>query len=110
MIRFHKNLTEEKWMQLSLAEQFANVGAEVGRALRWQEKGNDEYEKAAFYRALELLDITLATIRSGSRLKEVARVREVLADYFVGDNRYSSTSDLLERYFHSFNYAARKDR
>lgn len=32
----HRGLAEGRWEQLSLVEQLANVGSEVGRMLRWR--------------------------------------------------------------------------
>src|SRR5262249_60450549 len=49
-----------RWAQLSLAEQLANVGAEVGR-MRPRRAGEDRARP--FERALELLDLTLADPR-----------------------------------------------
>lgn len=34
----HKGLTIERWSQFSLAEQLANVGTDVERAIRWKER------------------------------------------------------------------------
>jgi hypothetical protein len=56
----HKNLSVERWSQLSLCERLANVGSEVHRAISWRER-NPQLSKLAMERALELLDLTLAT-------------------------------------------------
>ena len=49
----HKNLLENgRWFDLSLMEQMANIGAEVGRAINWKNKANLEYSRFAFERAL----------------------------------------------------------
>jgi hypothetical protein len=53
----HANLVAGRWQTLPLAEQLANVGSDVTRAYRWQEKDPQLYEKV-FARALELLDLT----------------------------------------------------
>lgn len=85
----------------------ANVGSEVGRAINWKNKGNAEYSRLAFERALELLDLTIDNEKSRSHLKELMRVREALADYFVFENSYNSTDKGWQNYFYSFNFAAR---
>lgn len=103
----HKNLAEGKWQVMSFFEQMANVGSEVERTLKWKEKENEEYSKLAFERALELLDLTLADKKNFSRLKELARTREALADYFVFENEYHSSPKSWRDYFFVFNYAAR---
>ena len=58
----------------------------------------------AFFRALELLDLTIANKKNKERLKELVRLREVLADYFVFDNTYQSSDKQWEKYFYAFNY------
>lgn len=103
----HQELANGKWNNLSLIEQMANIGSEVIRAINWKNKKNLEYSKMAFERALELFDLTLADPKNKKRLREVARSREICVDYFFGDNIYNSTDKAWEKYFYSFNYAAR---
>jgi len=103
----HKNLTIERWKLLSFPEQMANIGSEVHRALNWRPK-NRKYGLLAFERALELMDLTLeAAAGQGPRLRELARVREALADYFFFENEYHSSDGLWRRYFDAFHYAAK---
>jgi hypothetical protein len=103
----HQGLSAERWAGLSLYEQMANIGSEVERALSWQAKGNEEYSRLAFYRSLELVDLTLQDTKHRSHLQEITRLRECLADFFVGDRSYGSTSDNWRKYFYPFNLAAR---
>jgi len=103
----HKNLAGGRWQALTFFEQMANVGSEVGRAINWKNKGNAEYSRLAFERALELLDLTIDKEKVPSHLKELARVRVALADYFVFENSYNSTDKSWQNYFYSFNFAAR---
>ena len=75
----------------------------------WASRHSDRAE-AALYRALELLDLTLADPRlrqSGARLREIARAREVVVDFFVGPNHYGSTALSIQKYFDAFAVAAR---
>ena len=104
----HKNLAQGQWAKMSLFEQMANVGSEVSRALNWQKKGNQEYSKKAVVRALELLDLSLGSVKTFPRLKEFARLREAMVDYFYGTNQFSSSEKLWRSYFDHFAYAARK--
>lgn len=106
----HKNLADGRWQKLTFFEQMANVGSEVERTIKWRNKDNAMYSRLAFDRALELLDLTLNNEKSGSHLKELARVRETLADYFVFENIYGSSDEKWQKYFYAFNFAARKDR
>lgn len=106
----HKALAAGRWRKLTFVEQMANIGAEVERAIRWYDKGNEEYGKRAFYRALELIYLTIEFCKRESSLKELTRMRELLVDYFLGENRYSSSAELWQKYFYPFNYAARVNR
>jgi hypothetical protein len=101
----HKELAQGRWAQMSLCEQLANVGSEVSRAFNWRNKGKTDLSLQAIDRALELLDLTVATLKTYPRLKEVLRTREVLVDYFYGDNTFSSTEEQWRKYFDYFAYA-----
>jgi len=105
----HAGLAAGRWGQLSLAEQLANAGTEVGRMRRWQ--GRDERLAAgAFERALELLDLTLADPRWRGRRREIARARELLCDAAAGGAEHGATLEELDRYFLAFALAARAHR
>jgi hypothetical protein len=103
----HKELAAGRWAKLSFVEQMANIGSEVERALNWKAKQNSDYSQKAFIRALELVDLTLEAVSTSSRLKELARVREAMVDFFHGSNLFRSTEKGWRAYFFSFNYAAR---
>lgn len=105
----HPALAAGRWAQLSLTEQLANVGSEVGRMLRWRGR-EPRLAQGAFDRALELLDLTLADPRWRGRLREVARARELLCDAEAGGGSYGSTLEGLDRYFLAFAMAARQSR
>lgn len=105
----HRDLASGRWLQLSLAEQLGNIGSEVSRATRWSGK-NDQLAQGALERALELIDLTLDDPRhrqSPGRLRELARMREVVLDFFAGPNEYQSTAASLQRYFDAYALAAR---
>ena len=105
---YHKDLFRcGRWKDLTFAEQMANIGSEVSRAVKWMEKGRPDMARSAFERGLELLDLTRQGVR-GSRLRELGRAREVLCDYFAGDNVYGSTKENIQKYYDDFAYAIRK--
>ncbi len=112
MTMYHKLLESGRWFKFSPAEQMANVGSDVERAIRWKKAGNVDYSKNAFERVLELLDLTIADPKNKKRLKEITRVREMFIDYFLYDNTYSFTFEFWQKYFYYFNYIAalKRDR
>lgn len=106
----HRDLAAGRWWQMSLAEQLGHVGSEISRAVRWTSR-NPALAQAALHRALELLDFTLADPRqrqSRARLREIARAREIVVDFFAGSNQYGSTGPSLQKYFDAYATAARK--
>ncbi len=105
----HKDLAAGRWSQLPFLEQMANIGSEVERALSWRAKKYEDYSRRASERALELIDLSLDSAEGLSRLKELARTREALVDYFYGANEYQSTDESWKKYFTSFTYAVRRN-
>ena len=104
----HKNLLESgRWFEMNIFEQLANIGVEVGRAINWKNKGNQEYSRLAFERSLELLYFTIEDKKNRDKLGELCRLKEVLGDYFMGENQYKSSAENLNKYFYPYNYAAR---
>lgn len=103
---FH-DISQTHWESFSIFEQMANIGAEVGRAISWKEKNNYGMGINAFYRSLELVDLTIDDKKNITRLREIIRLREMLVDYFAGDNIYHSSDEKWNKYFYPFNFAAR---
>jgi hypothetical protein len=106
----HKELSMGRWAELTLCEQMANIGSEVLRAINWRRKGREDLSQKASARALELLDFSLDSTKLFPRLKEFARLREAVVDYFYGSNEFSSSDVLWEKYFNHFTYMARRNR
>lgn len=105
----HKELAAGRWAKMTLVEQMANIGSEVSRALNWEMKDRGDFCQRAFFRALELIDLTLESQESLPRMREIARVREALVDYFYGSNQFRSSDELWRSYFDHFNYLVRKN-
>lgn len=103
----HQNLAAGRWFGLTLAEQLGNVGSEVGRAAKWQQKQNLVNRDNSLDRALDLIDLTIADIRWQVRRRELCRVREILVDTFWGKREYNDTPEGLEKYFYQFALLAR---
>lgn len=107
----HQDLANGRWFTFSLLQQLANIGSEVERTILWKEKGDLEYSKMALFRALELIDFTIADPKNKGRLKEIVRSREALIDHFLYDNDFLySTDQEWRNYFYQFTYAAAMER
>lgn len=102
------NVSENRWHMLPLAEQMANIGSEVGRAAKWQNKDNKTFD-GAVARALELIDLTLEDSRWQNRLPELRWLKELFCDGVLGGKEYGTILSDLESYFLPFmNLVARK--
>ena len=106
----HQQLAQGAWQKLLFCEQMANIGSEVIRANKWKIKSRNDYAIMAADRAFELIDLTIESQDKSARLKELTRLRETVADYFYGDNEYSSNTKNWENYFIPFTYLSRKGR
>lgn len=108
----HKSLSESsQWQSMPFAQQMANVGSEVFRAGKWKAKGKEERALSATDRALELLDFTIsAAQQTDVNLRELVRLREVLCDFFYGENLFGSTQESLNKYFDPFSFKAAQQR
>ncbi|RJR27960.1 MAG: hypothetical protein C4574_05545 [Candidatus Latescibacterota bacterium] len=105
----HRDLAAGRWKEMPLLDRMAHIGGEVERALSWRSKNNAAYSRRAFERALELVDLSLEYPLKRTHLREIARMREALVDYFYGANEYGSTEESWRRYFYYFSYAARRN-
>ncbi len=107
----HKNMASGKWFEMTLAEQLANVGSDVDRIISWRKKLNEKYAENAFYRALDLLDLTISDKRwHGPKLKELCRLREVLCDSYLGGELYNTPLEYFQKYFFQFALVASKNK
>lgn len=97
----HKELSSGKWFQLSLIEQLANIGSEVGRARKWHKKDEAIFQDTV-NRSLELFDLTLRDIRWKGRFREIARARELFCGAVLGKNEYKTSFEDIEKYFFNF--------
>jgi hypothetical protein len=105
----HAGLAAGRWATLSLAEQLANVGSEVDRAIAaWAAQRSDRFG-SALARALDLFDMTARDARwRGHRLREILRAREEFCRLFFEDPAPSSAASTLRRYFFHFAVLARR--
>ena len=98
----HKTLAEGRWAEMPLALQMLNIGSEISRANRWKAKENQAQVERAVFRALELIDLTIEAQQGKHSLKEFTRMREVICDYYLGDNFYNSIGKQIQRDFDMF--------
>jgi hypothetical protein len=98
----HKSLAEGRWFEFAFIDQMANIGTDVERMLNWRKRGKIESSENALLRALELLEFTIQDPKNARRRKELGRIKELLLDYFYGDNKYGYTDQAWSQYFYFF--------
>lgn len=99
------------WHHLSIYDQMSAIGAEIGRTISWRQNPQYGNPETCFYRGLEYLDLSISDPKNrGAKLKELCRLRELLADWYL-DSKLYTTSDLdLSRYFTPFSLASNYHR
>ena len=104
----HSAQLRETWHLQPWYLQFANIGSEVGRALKYRRMNQDRLAQLAFERSLELFDLSIAAAVDDDRrhhtahLRELCRAREEWCDCFTGSNFYHSDPARIEKYFMQF--------
>lgn len=86
-LKYHKDLTLDKWIKFPISQRILMVATELLRAKRAITNNDLEEIVYSYERALELLDLTISTVK-GNLLWELCRFRERLAllyykKYFV---------------------------
>ncbi|OGY43722.1 MAG: hypothetical protein A3B89_02805 [Candidatus Buchananbacteria bacterium RIFCSPHIGHO2_02_FULL_40_13] len=95
-------MSEENWHEKSLSWQLGNIGSEVSRAINRDKIGDSNGRQNALERALELIDFTLSDKKHINRLKEIVRLRELLAGHYINNNYYQVGLEDLNKYLLSF--------
>ena len=87
ILKHHKTLNLEKWRGYSSGQQILMIANELNRAGTWISRGTDPREvKLCYERALELVCLTLSTATGYSRLRELARFKEILASLYLQES------------------------
>lgn len=88
-------MLKENWQKMTIYEQMGNIMSEIGRAINWEKKNDLEAKNNSLTRSLELIDLTLNNKKNKNSLKEISRLRELVADNYSGNKIYNTTlSDL----------------
>jgi hypothetical protein len=107
----HQTLAAGRWTTLTLADQLANVGSEVDRAIAAREAQRSDRFDRALTRALELFDLAVADDRwRGHRRREILRAREEFCRLVLESEWRPEAARTLRRYFLAFAVLAQQGR
>lgn len=92
----------DTWFKLSVEDQISNIGSEVNRAIKWKNKGNIKRCAGFCKKAVEFLTLTKEDPKNCRRGQEFDFCIEELEDYFLGENMYGTTDEMLSKYYDAF--------
>ncbi len=92
----------KKWFSMTIQEQISNIGSEVLRADRWKQKGNKERMRSYYDTAISFLCLSIKDPKNAAGKNELNLCIDELADYFIGDNIWGTTSEVLKKYYNAF--------
>ena len=92
----------DRWFAMPIEEQISNIGSEVNRAINWKNKGNEKRKIGFCQKAIEFLQLSLVDPKNIHRRGELSFCIVELQDYFWGDNIYSTTDEMLHKYYDAF--------
>lgn len=95
------------WEKFSLPEKIGNIGSEISRARFWHEKKKLDAEKISLERSLEMLQATLDSSLSNAARREIARMLELVADWYQGSHIYNVNPIEIENYFTEYAFLAK---
>lgn len=82
-MKYHKELTLEKWQKLPKHIQILNIGAEISRLQSWQNIKERKKSKECVERAMELLNLTLEDKRWKNKRRDLLRMKEALGYFYL---------------------------
>jgi hypothetical protein len=78
-LKYHQTLTQKKWSTFSTTQQILMIANELNRAGHWIKKNDFCETKFCYERAIELLCLTVETLNNHKKLRELLRLKEMLA-------------------------------
>ena len=78
-LKHHMTLSLEKWSAFPFSRQVLMIANELNRAGIWIGKGDLSEAKLCYERALELIWLTVPGVKNIRKLRELLRLRGVLA-------------------------------
>ena len=87
----HSSGVLQKWRGFPKETHILNIAAEFSRCLHWLNKESAKEVKQTLHRAFDLIDLTVDDPQwRGTRLKELLRVREGLARFYLDAEKNKS--------------------
>jgi hypothetical protein len=96
---FHPGMTVEKWGAKPYSYQLLNIASELSRARSWIKERETDHLRRSLERALELIDLTVSSNQGAKPLRDLLRLREEFAGYYLGlHDEYDKFTHLLTNF------------
>jgi len=107
----HYQIDRSRWWRMSLIDQMANIGSEVGRTILAKQAGDEDRSEHALIRALDLFDATVEQLiaKRSYRVREVLRAKEDFLNS-ITETDGSVHMQAVDRYFLQYAVASRINR
>ena len=107
-LKWHKNLTIEKWNDFGTTKQILMIANELNRAEHSARKDDEKEVINAIERAFELIDLTISVACKKNMVRELLRFREMLALEFAKEKKSAAGINSLQKVLLSLNSDAFK--
>ncbi len=86
-MKWHRELTIEKWREFGTSKQILMIANELNRAANFAQRNDEAETTNALERAFELLDLTVSIGIRKNMLRELLRFREILSLQYISKTR-----------------------
>ena len=94
--------SKARWFEMPVWMQISNVGSEVQRAIRWKKRGDNQKAENFCKKAIEFWRLSEQDPKNKHRVGEFESAIDELRDYFMGENLYGTSDEMLIRYYDAF--------
>ena len=91
-----------RWFEMPVWMQISNIGSEVERAVKWKRRGDIQKSRNFCRKAIDFWHLSEADPKNKHRIGEFQCAIDELADYFLGDNMFQTSEEMLTRYYDAF--------
>lgn len=94
-LKWHKNLSEEKWFAYPGDKQILMIANELNRAKNLMGMKNMSAVNLCYERAFELTDLTSADPKWKGKIRELRRFREMLGQLYMMPDKDAGMNEML---------------
>lgn len=90
-------INQERFKRFSVRQQMGNLASEISRVVYFEDKGMVKEKENSLARAIEITDVISSLGGSKGKIKEILRLKEILADKFLNGHEFKvGLKDVLD--------------